>query len=283
MLVPIEYIQAQVRQALEEDVGDGDVTAQLLPEQQQATATVIAREAGILCGQQWFTEVFLQLDKSIRINWQAGDGASLNANQTVCTLSGPTRALLTGERTALNFLQTLSGTATITHKYVEAISDNKARLLDTRKTIPGLRLAQKYAVHCGGGSNHRIGLYDMILIKENHIASAGSVTAAMQQALAAAKRGMEIEIEVETLDQLQEAIAAGAKRILLDNFTLEQMRAAVGVTQSRARLEASGNITLENIHAVAATGVDFISIGAITKHVRALDLSMRIRVENSDS
>lgn len=283
MLVPIEYIQAQVRQALEEDVGDGDVTAQLLPEQQQATATVIAREAGILCGQQWFTEVFLQLDKSIRINWQAGDGASLNANQTVCTLSGPTRALLTGERTALNFLQTLSGTATITHKYVEAISDNKARLLDTRKTIPGLRLAQKYAVHCGGGSNHRIGLYDMILIKENHIASAGSVTAAMQQALAAAKRGMEIEIEVETLDQLQEAIAAGAKRILLDNFTLEQMRAAVGITQGRARLEASGNITLENIHAVAATGVDFISIGAITKHVRALDLSMRIRVENSDS
>ena len=282
MQVPNEYIQAQVKQALDEDIGDGDVTAQLLPAQQQATATVIARETGILCGQQWFTEVFLQLDKSISINWQADDGDSLNANQTVCTLSGPTRALLTGERTALNFLQTLSGTATITHNYVEAIGDNKARLLDTRKTIPGLRLAQKYAVHCGGGSNHRIGLYDMILIKENHITSAGSVSAAMQQALAAANGKVEIEIEVENLAQLQEAIVAGAKRILLDNFTLDQMHEAVGVTQGRARLEASGNITLENIREVAETGVDFISIGAITKHVRALDLSMRIRVENSD-
>lgn len=278
MQVPIEYIQAQVKQALDEDIGDGDVTAQLLPAQQQATATVIARETGILCGQQWFTEVFLQLDKSISINWQADDGDSLNANQTVCTLSGPTRALLTGERTALNFLQTLSGTATITHNYVEAIGDNKARLLDTRKTIPGLRLAQKYAVHCGGGSNHRIGLYDMILIKENHITSAGSVSAAMQQALAAANGKVEIEIEVENLAQLQEAIVAGAKRILLDNFTISQMREAVGVTQGRARLEASGNITLENIREVAETGVDFISIGAITKHVRALDLSMRIHV-----
>ena len=278
MQVPGEYIQQQVRLALEEDVGAGDVTAQLLPAQQHALATVITRETGILCGQPWFNEVFLQLDNTIRIDWHANDGETLTANQTVCTLSGPTRALLTGERAALNFLQTLSGTATITHQYVAAIGDNKTRLLDTRKTIPGLRLAQKYAVRCGGGTNHRIGLYDMILIKENHIASEGSVTAAMQVALAMAKGKLDIEIEVESLEQLQEAIEAGATRILLDNFTIDKLREAVVITKGRATLEASGNITLDNIHQFAETGVDFISTGAITKHVRALDLSMRIKV-----
>ena len=282
MQVPVEYIQQQVKLALAEDIGSGDVTAQLLPAQQHALATVIARETGILCGQQWFNEVFAQLDKTIRVDWHANDGEALTANQTVCTISGPTRALLTGERAALNFLQTLSGTATITHQYVAAISDNKTHLLDTRKTIPGLRLAQKYAVRCGGGTNHRIGLYDMILIKENHITSEGSVSAAMQAALAMAKGKVDIEIEVESLEQLQEAIEAGATRILLDNFTIDKLRKAVLLTAGRAALEASGNITLNNIRQIAETGVDFISTGAITKHVRALDLSMRINVDSSD-
>jgi len=278
MQVPFDYIQTQVKQALEEDIGTGDVTAQLLPEQQQAVATVISRENGVLCGQQWFASVFEQLDPSVHIDWQTGDGTALQPNQTVCTLRGSTRALLTGERTALNFLQTLSGTATLTRQYADAIGNTKTRVLDTRKTIPGLRLAQKYAVHCGGGSNHRIGLYDMILIKENHIASAGSVTTAMQQALSNANGDMEIEIEVEDLAQLQEALDAGARRVLLDNFTLEHLKEAIRITSGRAKLEASGNITLDNIRAVAETGVDYISTGAITKHVRALDLSMRINV-----
>ena len=278
MRVATEYIQEQVKQALAEDIGPGDVTAQLLPAEQQATATVMAREGGVLCGTQWFDEVFHQLDTHIQIHWQVEDADNIEADQTLCTLSGNTRALLSGERVALNFLQTLSGTATLTSKYVNAMGDVETRLLDTRKTLPGLRLAQKYAVRCGGGDNHRIGLYDMILIKENHIASQGSVTQAMQAALQQAAGKMEIEIEVETLQQLEEALVAGATRVLLDNFSIESLRQAVALTDGRARLEASGNITLENIRAFAMTGVDYISTGAITKHVHALDLSMRIHV-----
>jgi nicotinate-nucleotide pyrophosphorylase (carboxylating) len=278
MQVTYEYIQAQVKQALAEDIGSGDVTAQLLPALQQANATVIAREPGVLCGTQWFSEVFHQLDTKIQIHWQAEDADNIEANQTLCTFSGPTRALLSGERVALNFLQTLSGTATLTNQYVNAMGDVGTRLLDTRKTLPGLRLAQKYAVRCGGGENHRIGLYDMILIKENHIASQGGVTQAIQAALQSGEDKMDIEIEVENLQQLEEALAAGAKRILLDNFSIENLIQAVAVTNGQASLEASGNITLENIRTVAMTGVDFISTGAITKHVHALDLSMRIQV-----
>lgn len=278
MQVTYEYIQAQVKQALAEDMGSGDVTSHLLPALQQATASVKAREAGVLCGTQWFNEVFHQLDAKIQIHWQAEDADNIEANQTLCSFSGPTRALLSGERVALNFLQTLSGTATLTNQYVNAMGDVGTRLLDTRKTLPGLRLAQKYAVRCGGGENHRIGLYDMILIKENHIASQGGVTQAMQTAMQSVTGKMEIEIEVESLTQLEEALAAGAKRILLDNFSTENLRQAVAITKDRASLEASGNITLENIRAVAMTGVDFISTGAITKHVHALDLSMRIKV-----
>ena len=277
MDIPADYIQQQVRLALAEDIGRGDVTAELLPAAQQSTASVIAREDGVLCGTQWFDEVFHQLDPRIQITWLVQDAQAIKTSQTLCSLHGSTRALLTGERAALNFIQTLSGTATIARQYSQAMGETKAKLLDTRKTIPGLRLAQKYAVRCGGGGNHRIGLFDMILIKENHIASQGGVTAAMQKALETAKGRIEIEIEVENLDELQQALAAGAKRILLDNFTLADLHEAVTLTAGQAALEASGNITLENIRNVAATGVDYVSTGAITKHVHALDLSMRIQ------
>lgn len=276
MDIPADYIQHQVKLALAEDVGRGDVTAELLPAEQQSTASVIAREEGVLCGTQWFEEVFHQLDARIQVNWLAQDADAINANQTLCTLSGSTRALLSGERAALNFLQTLSGTASMARQYSQAMGKTKTQLLDTRKTIPGLRLAQKYAVRCGGGGNHRIGLFDMILIKENHIASQGGVAAAMQKAIETAKGRIEIEIEVENLNELKQALAAGAKRILLDNFNLDDLREAVSLTGDQAALEASGNITLENIRDVAATGVDYISTGAITKHVHALDLSMRL-------
>ncbi len=276
MSVDHSIIVAQVQQALHEDVGSGDVTAQLLPADQQAKATVIAREDGVLCGTPWFDEVFHQLDDNVQIQWQCRDGDSVTANQTICTLTGSSRSLLTGERAALNFLQTLSGTATLTRQYRQAMGETNTQLLDTRKTIPGLRLAQKYAVRCGGGQNHRTGLYDMILIKENHIASQGSIKTALG---AARQHGdIETEIEVESLAQLQEALEHGARRILLDNFSIEQLTDAVKLNAGRARLEASGNITLENIRRVAQTGVDYISCGAITKHVRALDLSMRIEV-----
>lgn len=279
MNIPADYIQQQVKLALAEDIGHGDVTAELLPAEQQSTASVIAREDGILCGTQWFDEVFHQLDAGIEISWLVRDTNAIKTNQTLCTLCGPTRALLSGERAALNFLQTLSGTASIARQYSLAMGTTKAQLLDTRKTIPGLRLAQKYAVRCGGGGNHRIGLFDMILIKENHIASQGGVTAAMQKAIATAKGRIEIEIEVENLNELKQALAAGAKRILLDNFDLDDLREAVSLTGDQAELEASGNITLENIHDVATTGVDYISTGAITKHVHALDLSMRLQIK----
>jgi len=274
MLPPPETIAEQVRVALAEDVGPGDCTAALIPATAVATAHIISREPAVLSGRAWVDEVYRQLDPDVRIEWLVTDGDRLMPNQTVCRLTGAARALLTGERTALNFLQTLSGTATLARRWADAVAGTGARILDTRKTIPGLRLAQKYAVTCGGCHNHRIGLYDAVLIKENHIAAAGSVTAALR----AAQRevaGLEIEVEVETLEQLREALAAGARRILLDNFSLDRLREAVAIAAGRARLEASGGVSLETVRAIAETGVDDISVGALTKDVRAVDLSMR--------
>ena len=269
-------IEAMVRAALAEDVGSGDLTAALLPATAQMRAHVITREPAIVCGQAWVEAVYRTLDPQVTLRWCTNDGARVAAGDTLLELEGPARALLTGERTALNFLQTLSGTATATRRYVDAIAGTRARILDTRKTVPGLRQAQKYAVRCGGGSNHRAGLYDAILIKENHIAAAGSVTAALRAAQAAARPTQAfIECEVETPAQLAEALAVGATRLLLDNFSLDNLRAAVKTAGGRAQLEASGGIDLGNVRAVAETGVDFISIGALTKHVHAVDLSLR--------
>ncbi len=270
-----EAIRRQVAQALAEDVGSGDLTAALIPADAKARATVISRETAVVCGQAWFDEVFAQLDPAIRVEWQVAEGEQVEPDQTLCTLRGPARAILSGERTALNFLQTLSGTATAASRYVAAVAGTAVRILDTRKTIPGLRDAQKYAVACGGGKNHRIGLYDGILIKENHIAAAGSVATAVQTARANAPAGIPVEVEVETLDEVSEALEAGADILLLDNMPPELLRQAVSLNRGRAKLEASGGITLENVAAIAATGVDYISIGEITKHLRALDLSMR--------
>jgi nicotinate-nucleotide pyrophosphorylase (carboxylating) len=266
---------ADIARLLAEDVGSGDLTATIIPAEARAVAVVTTREAMLLCGQAWFAGVFKQLDPSITLRWQAGEGALVAANQTLCQLEGPARALLTGERTALNLLQTLSATATLAHRYAEAVKGTRVRILDTRKTLPGLRDAQKYAVRCGGCHNHRVGLYDGILIKENHILSAGSITHALQAAQAL-DAGVMIEVEVETLDELAEALAAGAKRVLLDEFSLPQMREAVALTQGRAELEASGSVSLENLREIAETGVDYISVGALTKNVRAIDLSMRV-------
>jgi nicotinate-nucleotide pyrophosphorylase (carboxylating) len=235
---------------------------------------VIVREPAILCGCPWFEAVFRQLDPAIELCWSAQDGQQLHPGQTVCELSGRARQLLSGERTALNFLQTLSGTASAAASYVAAVAGTGAMILDTRKTLPGLRLAQKYAVRCGGASNHRVGLYDAILIKENHIRSAGSIAAALAAAAASAADGVMIEVEVEGLDELGQALAAGARRILLDNFDTATLRAAVQMTAGRARLEASGGVSLETVRAIAASGVDFISVGQITKDVRATDYSM---------
>ncbi len=272
-------IAAMVARALQEDlasqcVGAGDVTARLVTEEQKAEAVIIARETAILAGQAWAEEVFRQVDARVRIAWDTADGTPMHADQRLCTLRGPARALLTGERTALNFLQTLSATATQTQRYVELVAGTGAQILDTRKTLPGLRAAQKYAVVAGGGRNHRHGLYDAYLIKENHILAAGSITAAVQQARAL-RADLAVETEVETLAELEEALAVGADIVLLDNFDLAQLRQAVVITQGRAKLEASGGITAANVRAVAETGVDYISIGALTKDVRAVDLSMR--------
>ncbi|MFP4611032.1 MAG: carboxylating nicotinate-nucleotide diphosphorylase [Thiohalophilus sp.] len=270
-----EKIQQQVELALDEDIGSGDVTAALLPEADQVDAQVICRQSAIIAGQAWFDEVFRQLDPAINIRWQVDDGERVEPEQLLCELHGPVRSLLTGERTALNFLQALSGTATSVRHYVEQIADTGARILDTRKTLPGLRLAQKYAVSCGGGSNHRIGLYDMVLIKENHIIAAGSMLKAVNTARRSSPQ-LEVEVEVETLEQLEQALEAGVERVLLDNMSLKTLEQAVSLNSGRAILEASGGITLENIRDVARTGVDFISIGALTKDVKAVDLSMRI-------
>jgi nicotinate-nucleotide pyrophosphorylase (carboxylating) len=272
---PYQAVQEQVRLALTEDVRDGDRTASLIPESSVSKVQVVCREQAVLCGTAWFNEVFLQLDSDIKIVWQAEDGATLLADSIICEMEGNTRALLTGERTALNYLQTLSGTATLARSYADKVAGTDVRILDTRKTIPGLRLQQKYAVVCGGCYNHRIGLFDAILIKENHIAAAGSITAALQDALKASPDiEIEVEVEVEDLAGLEEAISAGATRILLDNFSNEQLKQAVEFNARRARLEASGGISLDTIRAKAETGVDDISVGALTKDVRAIDLSM---------
>ncbi|MFA5627033.1 MAG: carboxylating nicotinate-nucleotide diphosphorylase [Thiohalomonadaceae bacterium] len=278
-LVPSpEAVCADVRRALQEDIGSGDITAALIDVGSMARATVISRESALLCGRAWFEQAFLLLDDSVHFDWQVSDGEPVAAEQLLCTIHGPARALLTGERTALNFLQTLSGTATLARRYVEAIGAGKTSLLDTRKTLPGLRQAQKYAVRCAGGQNHRMGLYDGVLIKENHIAAAGSIAQALALARQHAPCNIPVEVEVEDLSQVREALAAGADILLLDNMSLEMLREAVAITAGQARLEASGGITLDNIHAVADAGVDFISVGAITKHLQAVDLSMRLTI-----
>jgi nicotinate-nucleotide pyrophosphorylase (carboxylating) len=267
-----------VSRAIAEDLRDGDLTAELIPRTTPAVARVLAREPAVLCGQAWFDEAFRQLDARVAVTWHASDGSQIAAESIVCELRGPARSIVTGERTALNFLQTLSGTATAVRTYADLVAGTKARILDTRKTLPGLRLAQKYAVRCGGGENHRIGLFDAVLIKENHIAAVGSIDAAV----AAARRqspNVMIEVEVETPAQLREALVTDADRIMLDDFSLDDMRAAVVLRDAhrgkRQDLEASGSVDATRLKAVAATGVDFISIGAITKHVRAIDFSMR--------
>lgn len=264
-----------VSNALAEDVGTGDLTADFIDESDTAMAQVLGRSSAVVCGSAWFDEVYRQLDRRIDIEWLVSDGESVADGATWCRVEGPARALLTGERTALNFLQTLSGTATRTRHYVDQINGTGCRLLDTRKTIPGLRLAQKYAVRVGGGTNHRIGLYDGILIKENHIRAAGSLRATVIKALAQAGPDTLVEVEVESLDQLEEAIDAGAPRIMLDNFDLEEMRKAVEVTAGRATLEASGGVEIATLRAIAQTGVDFASVGDITKNLSAVDLSMQ--------
>ena len=262
-----------VRAALSEDIGKGDITAALIPWQQTAKAVVICRENAVVCGQAWFNAVFAELDSRITVHWLVRDGDTIEDKQTLCTLSGPARPLLTGERTALNFLQTLSGTATIARRYAETVADLPVRILDTRKTIPGLRQAQKYAIRVGGCNNHRSGLYDGILIKENHIAAAGSISKAVRDA-STANPDVMVEVEVENDEQLHQALDAGADRLLLDNYSLAAMATAVQVVAGRAELEASGGITLENLRETALTGVDFISIGTLTKDIYAIDLSM---------
>jgi nicotinate-nucleotide pyrophosphorylase (carboxylating) len=268
-------IQANVAAALAEDIGSGDLTAQLMPAGHPARGTVVSREEAVLCGTAWFDACFRQLDPKARIRWHARDGARIHAGQTLCDVEAETRALLTAERAALNFLQLLSGTATLARRYVDAVAGTGAKIVDTRKTLPGLRLAQKYAVRCGGGTNHRLGLYDGILIKENHIMAAGGIRPVLEKARSLAPKGVFIQIEVETLGQLAEALESGAKMILLDNMDLAQMRQAVEITGGRAELEASGGVSLDRVRAIAETGVDRISIGGLTKDVRAVDLSLR--------
>ena len=268
----------QVTTALAEDVGGGDITAQLVPAAQRVTGRVITREEATLCGRPWVTEVFRQLDPAVQLTWHADDGDRVTANQTLFEIASLARPVLTGERTALNFLQLLSATATATRRYVDAIVGTRCAILDTRKTVPGLRTAQKYAVLCGGGQNYRIGLFDQVLIKENHIAAAGSLTAAVAAARRAAG-SRKVEVEVETMEEFEEALRAGPDIIMLDEFSLADMRAAVALNNSkghRVTVEASGSVTLETVRSVAETGVDYISIGGITKHVRAVELSMRL-------
>jgi nicotinate-nucleotide pyrophosphorylase (carboxylating) len=277
-----DTIESQVSAALKEDIGSGDLTAALIPAARQGRATVITREAMVLCGQPWVNAVFKSIDPKVRVDWRLHEGMFAESRQILFSLDGPARALLTGERTALNFLQSLSATATQTRRYVDAIKGTNAVIVDTRKTLPGLRFAQKYAVKIGGGTNHRIGLYDGVLIKENHIMAAGGVREALAFAQKNTPAGIPIQIEVETLDQLRDALDAGAKMILLDNFDLTRMRDAVHVNAGRAKLEASGGVNLETVRAIAATGVDRISIGALTKDIKAIDLSMRFSMDGSN-
>lgn len=271
----LEAIRDAVRIALQEDIGPGDVTASLFSCDKLTKATVICRDEAILCGQHWFNQALHLLDADIKIDWQTEDGCSMQADTTVCTVQGKAKAILSAERTALNFLQTLSATATCTRQYVERISGTSAQILDTRKTLPGMRYAQKYAVKCGGGINHRMGLYDVILIKENHIAMAGSI----HKAVTTAKQkfpGLKLEVEVEDLEEFKQALQTQADAVLLDNFSLPELRQAVRLNQDRKKLEASGNIDLNNIRETAKTGVHYISIGAITKNIQAVDFSVRI-------
>lgn len=277
MIAPPLDLHLVVMRALDEDIGAGDLTADLIPAGTQARAHVLCREQAVICGQPWFTEVFRQLDEAVSVTWEVAEGAEVAPATVLCRLEGPARAILTGERTALNFLQTLSATATRTRELVEIVAGTQAQILDTRKTIPGLRQAQKYAVNCGGGRNHRFGLYDAILIKENHIMAAGSITAAIAAARAL-HPALTLEVETENLAEFDEALAAGPDIIMLDDYTLEDMREAVRRCQGKAKLEASGGVTKDRLRAIAETGVDYISVGAITKDVKAIDLSMRFTV-----
>jgi len=267
-------IEQQVRAVLAEDLGGGDCTAALLPADRKSRVELMTRQNAVVCGRAWFDEVFRQLDPGIRTEWRAADGERVEPGQILCTLTGATRALLSGERTAMNYLQTLSGTASRARLYADAVAGLPVRLLDTRKTLPGLRVQQKYAVRCGGCHNHRMGLFDAILIKENHILAAGSIAAALNAAFAVAA-GLPVEIEVEGLDELEEALAAGATHLLLDNFGLDRLRRAVALVGGKARLEASGGVTLDSVRDIAETGVDDISVGDLTKDVTSIDLSMR--------
>jgi len=267
-------ISEQVKLALQEDIGSGDVTADLIPQENHSTATVICRDNATLSGVAWFNEVFRQINPDVDIQWNFKDGDEVKANSTLCSLSGNARALLSGERAALNFVQTLSATATLTHQFVQKVSGSKARILDTRKTLPNLRDAQKYAVLCGGGKNHRIGLYDMILIKENHIMAAGSISKAVSQAKQL-HPSIKVEVETENLEEFREASEASADIIMLDNFDLKTMKDAVKENQGKVLLEASGGVNIETVGAIAQTGVDYISVGQITKDITAVDLSMR--------
>jgi nicotinate-nucleotide pyrophosphorylase (carboxylating) len=272
---PQQTVQANVSAALAEDVGDGDITAALISADSQASARVITREDGVLCGQAWVNEVFAQLDPAVQVQWQARDGRDIAAGDSLFTLQGPARSLLTGERSALNFLQLLSGIATTCQRYAQLVEGTGVKLLDTRKTLPGLRMAQKYAVACGGCYNHRIGLFDAFLIKENHIQACGGIAAAVNTARTQAP-GKPVEVEVETMDELRQALEAACDRVMLDNFSLPQMREAVALTAGRLELEASGNVNESTLRPIAETGVDFISIGALTKDCKSLDLSMRL-------
>lgn len=275
---PPADLDAQVDAALREDIGSGDVTAVLVPAAQQVRGRLVTREDAILCGRPWAEAIFTRLDPQVRMTWRAADGEPVTAGAVVFEIAGPARAILTGERTALNFLQLLSATATVTRRFVDAVAGTECRILDTRKTLPGLRSAQKYAVRCGGGDNHRMGLYDRVLIKENHIAAAGSIAGAIATARRTAP-GIAVEVEVESLAELEQALAAAPDIIMLDDFSLEDMRAAVARNRAagrRARLEASGSVALEAVRAIAETGVDYVSVGSLTKHVHAIDLSMRL-------
>ena len=275
-----DTLEETVFTALQEDVQGGDLTAELIPHTTQAEANIFCREPAILCGRPWFDEVFRQIDPSIQIKWVAEEGDQIKADQLLCALQGSAQKILTAERTALNFLQTLSATATVTAQYVKQLNGARTQLLDTRKTLPGLRLAQKYAVACGGGNNHRIGLYDAILIKENHIMASGSIS----KAVSTAKHNhpdTTVEVETESLEEVQEALQAGADIIMLDNFTIEMMHQAVQIVARKAKLEVSGNVELQHLASLVETQVDFISTGAITKHIKAIDLSMRFNMKNN--
>lgn len=270
-------LSSDIDRYLAEDIGQGDLTALILPPTAMATAKVITREHMVLCGQAWFAAVFARLDSAVQLQWNCDEGSEARPGDLLCRLQGPARSLMTGERTALNLLQTLSATATLARRYARAVEGTGVRVLDTRKTVPGLREAQKYAVRCGGCHNHRVGLYDGILIKENHILAAGSITQAIRAAQSL-DAGVMIEVEVESLEELREALEAGATRILLDEFTLPMMREAAAIARGRAELEVSGNVTLEALREIAETGVNYISVGALTKNIQAIDLSMRVGI-----